>query len=321
MSDTGLAPFAKQIALNPPLNVWKAHTAGIEEMRPLHDALAGALDDLDSGVPQNMSVLYQKKAGTICDVTAYSMMVIGAGLERIKALRGNQSHQPTRFGDRIRRYKDSDGATVGFELGKWADVKAPGILQFKFDATGGMHTFAVERLLSGGLIRFRVYQSYEGLYRLSDFLGLTEGDDYLRMMARLQIVSQQWQDVYGPFEKEQTKPFRIKKKADILASIDREANHRIAILNRTRDAIGRFQELTREDLFLKVFTPLRNLLDGGLTGAGYQTLAGHASEGRVFCKTLLVAYCYEIDPQTFQANFQTLTAGENMLPGWLDPTT
>ena len=139
-----------------------------------------------------MSELYRKKAGTICDVTAYSMMVIGAGLKRVKALRGKVNYWGTKDGDRVRRYKSSDGTKIGWELSNWTKVKAPGILQFKFDATGGMHTFAVERVVLSEEIRFRVYQSYEGLYRLSDFLGLTDGGDYLRTMCKMQMIGSQW---------------------------------------------------------------------------------------------------------------------------------
>ncbi|MEL7450972.1 MAG: hypothetical protein AAFN78_17290 [Pseudomonadota bacterium] len=323
MSDTGLAPFAKMIARNPPLNVWKTHTDGVPDYAALNAVLSAALEDLaaNPGNPQTMSELYEKKAGTICDVTAYSMMVIGAGLERVKALRGRVSRWGTKDGDRVRRYKQSDGSTVGAELLQWTKVKAPGVLQFKFDATGGTHTFAVERLILGEEIRFRIYQSYEGLYRLSDFLGLTEGGDYLRTMCKMQIIGSQWPEkIYGSFTAEQTNPNRAKKKENILKTIDRQVAQRVALLNGTRNSIGAFKELNREDLFLNVITPLRSMLDGGVTGAEYETLAGHGADGRVFCNTLLVAYSSEIDPQRYEANYQALLACEGMLAGWLDPT-
>ncbi|MDV6031028.1 MAG: hypothetical protein F9B45_13180 [Phycisphaera sp. RhM] len=94
----------------------------------------------------------------------------------------------------------------------------------------------------------------------------------------------------------------------------------MAIIGRTRDQIGRGRALTREELFLEVITPLRNMLDTGITGVDYTKLAGHASDGRVFCNTLLVAFCDEIDPSQFEANYQTLVACEGMLGGWLDPS-
>jgi hypothetical protein len=126
--------------------------------------------------------------GTICDLTAYSVVACGVGVTRVERLKDQaagppQGRKPSRvlavtaeplrakfLDDRLYLFGVNQPSHAGefkTAIEAWAASRKPGVAQFKFSA-GGWHTFAVLKLEEGA--GFILYQSYEGCYRLCDFL-------------------------------------------------------------------------------------------------------------------------------------------------------
>jgi hypothetical protein len=118
------------------------------------------------------------KAATVCDFAAYLAAATGAGHTRYDALRKKMfgaSCKPRTvlstgrdWGQTFARNDDNDFDRV---MERWATDGRSGVLQIKV-YTGDSHTFSVERFRVGSQLYFRLFQAYQNVYSLGNFLGL-----------------------------------------------------------------------------------------------------------------------------------------------------
>ena len=139
---------------------------------------------------------------TVCDLTASSIVGCAVGFDRYEELKrassavdnmgfpvlkdgvtgdGSQAYifQPGSSQEQ-QRYRDA--------LKEWMDADGAGAAQFKFGATSGWHTFMVCKVQGGSTGNFVVYQSYQGTYRLSDFLG-EANDTYVEVGKKTKALA------------------------------------------------------------------------------------------------------------------------------------
>ncbi|MEL6876160.1 MAG: hypothetical protein AAGM33_11860, partial [Pseudomonadota bacterium] len=305
-SYTGLYSYAKRIARTPPVNVhisklgYKPTRSSTELLDALSTAEAmpeGQERDAeveratnaiysDENAPLGMARRHLKStkaesatinwSGTICDMTAYSIMCIGAGVARIERLNSNDPAAP---GDRL--VEVADGPSCSDHLNDWMNVKAPGVIQLKFDANG-MHTFAVEKICAreGGSLSFRIYQSYQGKYRLSDFLGLSSRSDLV---------------------------------------VDNNIGQQNA-LTQAANKFGNGKRLS-EDEFSAEFAPVLVGMVGDGTGSLGELIGVASVAGSPVARTadkILLAMCDRIDPTKFQANYEGLISGVGVHGGFVE---
>ena len=106
---------------------------------------------------------------TICDLVAYSIMAAAVSPESMHEVDRGTSQE-------VQSYRLGDHEAFGRWIEDWTseDQTQSAIVQFKFNAApGGRHTLVLERIARPDASPlFRVFQAYEGLYRLVDFLGL-----------------------------------------------------------------------------------------------------------------------------------------------------
>ncbi|MGD1925657.1 MAG: hypothetical protein ACFB03_15940 [Paracoccaceae bacterium] len=312
-SHTGLYTYALRIARTPPVNV---HITKVGYKPTRHTtALLDALDvaeameegpERDSAVASAFEAIYADEhaplglarrtlkstrnqpttinwSGSICDMAAYAVLCIGAGVARIERLNGNDPAEP---GDRL--VEVSDSAACSDRIDEWIAVNAPGVMQVKFDANG-MHTFAIEKVCGreGGRLGFRIYQSYQGKYRLSDFLGLSNCRDLV-----------EGSNLYGN-----------KQKTASWAAVTEAAN-----------TFGNGKRLSQEEFVSEVKPILCGMVGDGVDNLG--SLIGVASEpgspvARSADKILLVI-CDRIDPTRFNANYEGFISGVGVSGGFVD---
>ncbi len=286
----GLLPYARRIAKSPPVGVWRTKMDV-----PVTPGLAIELEKeiLDEVTEKYQSDWQLKKlaenliepsdghikfAGTICDLTAYSMMVVAAGVDRIKNL---NLDAPIVEGDHAERCKSPEECQSAFN--NWAGIEDFGIVQIKFKPGTGAHTFVIERVwLNHGEPMFRVYQSYQGSYRLSDFLGMSDSSE----IHPNEIGSQ------------------ITKRHNALQNM--------------RGKVGCGQLLSRPKLDEFVILPMSKSLGNGMSEAEYKNLTGGHTLQRQTCDTVLLLFCDHVDPELFSANYESLRSCEDMSPRWVE---
>jgi hypothetical protein len=133
----------------------------------------------------------QRFARTICDLTAYALLACAVGVRRVEALKGHSGRLDMNVfpivvdgggegGDKayvFKRTVRADAARFAGIMQEWLGSASAGAAQFKFTSNAGWHTFMVHKLDGAPHTRLCMYQSYQGTYRLSDFLG-TNGDAF-----------------------------------------------------------------------------------------------------------------------------------------------
>lgn len=287
---SGLREYARLLALTPPLNVWATKYPG---------ATQGATLD---------------QAGTICDLTAYSLMVVAAGSERIEGLVRNQ---PKDRGDSVQRFRSGESANFFNTLGQWAALGGDGVVQFKFAPDSGAHTFMAERR-GGSTKTFHVFQSYQGTYRLRDFLGVGERDTFFESTARA-LLAEKFNNV-SPILFDATKRPDNAKVAGrwdrVQAQIPIDAKKAEDDLDRARQSIGLAVSLSSDDFLNRVVRPLSLMLGAGLAAEGYVALTGHKVSSPQTCPTLLAVLCNEVDPAGYAQNYHSLANAGNS--GWIE---
>jgi hypothetical protein len=221
----------------------------------------GVLGPADLNVNSADEISY---AGTICDLTAYAVVACAVGVKRIEALKdaaagrsqgrtasrtiaydGNRTLCATAGGDELHLFRGQQDANA-FETAvqKWMNNTKAGAAQLKF-AAGDWHTFAVIRLPQKG--GFRIYQSYQGMYRLCEFLETA---------------------TYGGANRVQYEPPLAQNQRVNLNAI-------LAQVRDTADAYGKHRTLTATTFQDSVVNGFKLGLRGAMPQADYNRLAGH----------------------------------------------
>lgn len=305
---TGLMPYVRRFARTPAVTTFKAKVGA---------------DNIDQLIKQFGYEKTQNYANSICDLAAYTVMRIAIGSTRMKELESIEGNGETRDGrGRIGRY--TDAAAFREHMDAWMERPGPGVVQFKFDANSGVHTFAAERMWpTEGAASFQVYQAYQGGYRLSDFLGLTDARPFLGFMLLIpymgdydaELGEEKSHDLdYGP------PPASANEATQ--ASWKRYNDKIVGELTRQLGCIAETGNDLREPLSAisfreKVVAPLASMRDGGASSGAYQSLTGHQTKNSQPCGTLLTLSSdfHYID---MEFNFRSLSQADDVESGFVE---
>ncbi len=281
-----LLTAGKYLAGNPPADLWKIAAQDVYNMW-----LAKGKD------------LFLARCGTLCDLTAMSMMMVAAGVKRVEAMKAaiNDNREfDSGNGDRAKIYRKVNGAGQAFWdlMIAWAKLPGNGAVQFKFDPRSGAHTFMIERFYLDKIDspRFRIYQSYEGCYRLYDFL-VGDKDDELQRF--LDTVGQQSVEAAVSGDNEKTQA--VLKKS-LTSKSKRDVTEIVKVLPETRKKIGGGAALTILSLVQYVIDPLSEMVVEGAEAPAYTLLTGHRVTNPQGPTYLAVLMC-----DTIQADNGTLS--------------
>ncbi len=301
-----LLPYAQMLAANPPTEVyreimkWEAQTRGIQN----YDAWQ---DWLDAGYTEQAATYF---VGAICDLTAMSMMTVAAGVDRIEAmkasLRALQANQSgTVIGDdntpdRVYFYRQANQADA-FEtlLTNWCARNGNSVIQLKFLARVDWHTFCIERIHEANQDpQFLIYQSYQNVYRLQDFLGLGSQADQTAHMQR----------VWATLDNGDKGVYQRNEQTFINTNLTRISN--------AANAIGCGNKLDTATLRQRVITPLKSMLAGELANATYIRMTGSPLRSNAYTNFIAVLMCDTVAPNTFNQNYADLrkATGLTMYP-------
>jgi hypothetical protein len=310
MRFNGLLPLAKKLASAP---LESAKTFKVYEQ--LYRLKANEL-------PQEQRL---DQANTICDLNACVVMMIAAGITRIEAMKAavstGQAYESAAAGGRDRAWCFRRNAGAQFEQAMidWCQLPGNGVVQFKFFPVKGVHTFAVERVpltdvrdqnsKGTNLPRFRVYQAYESVYRLSDFLR-TAGDENNYLKLNLDSYFEMIKPLKGrKFQYKSTKlQAQEKRQSDIARGVK-------SFDEVTRN-LGGGRALIWSEFEQYVLTPLKEMLNGELPSADYSALTGVPENPHyrsMSINKLLVLMCDRVDPGEFAKNYEALPS-QNVSP-------
>jgi hypothetical protein len=338
MSYEGLLGYARQLAGEAPqprmLDLWKTQGEANKEAFPF-------LPSVDFGelFKKFSEEMVSNQACTICDLNAYLMMVTAAGYTRVEAMKAAiKARKPSRPSDagpdRAYLFDKKSAEDFGKAVVAWSQLEGNGVMQLKFNpGAPGAHTFVVERVppkvLNADVTKnkplFRVYQAYEGTYRLADFLGVdivrngkaaTKTDEFLKdtLKTRFGAADELLKiDSKSKFVRDKT----MKR----LKEIDAEAEAGTETFKATAKLIGRGNDLAWEELLLYVFIPLEHLLAGSLSQLAYQDLTGvpkkpvyrepHSTDW------MIALICDTVSPNDFQGNFGRLVTDKGKIKGYV----
>src|SRR5579871_2781735 len=278
-----LKEHATMFANAPPTDLWSSLSPTWESIKAL-----------DGG-------LYQ--AGTICDLAALTMMLVAGGSERLVDLYGkvatNEKFADDATGDHWHYCKSTDEDLNRFAtiMKQWAAREDDGAVQLKFCASGDWHTFMIERLKVDDVgTRFRVYQGYEGYYRLRDFLGLAaDTSEYKKILEATAVKGIPILET----AKQSTKSAKLKEREDwVKNSLD--------CFNDCVGRIGKFTELTKENLLAYIVVPFETALKGQIESKDYAKVTAHLNFGErpkkvKFSEILMLMFDTTV-PGEFEAN-------------------
>jgi hypothetical protein len=300
-----LIPVAEYLAEHPPWDIYDAVTEWYAT-----DLENRGLDGSDfhkAWEKQNKAVgpdaaLYS--VGASCDMTAMCVLMLAAGVKRIEAMKkgireaiaGNKKGElfkDANSGDHAHYFTREKADVTAFTklLEAWCNLKGSGVIQFKF-STGDAHTFALERVQEKDKAPvFFVYQAYQNLYRLADFLGVGNVDV---QKAHNEAV---WD-------------YTNKKKKVTPASIQLKNAFVTGCLNRIRttvEQVGGKQGFDLVQIEAKVLKRLTTMLAGALNTPEYAQLTGCGStEDSVSAQYMAVLVCDQVSPDSFKDNYEDL---------------
>jgi hypothetical protein len=301
---TTLVPFAQLLAMKPPVEVLKHIMDWYADETGYKAAATFWKDMVDKYTEEEATY----SAGATCDLAAMCMMVVAAGVKRVEAmkdqLRKVKKDKPKglvfedkKYGDRVYFYKSQDDAD-NFEklLTEWGKLQGSGVVQFKFKVKGDWHTFALERAQEKkDEPKFYVYQAYQNVYRLADFLG--EGSTAAQE-KHMKVV---WKELSAG-DKKAHKDDEEGFIKDNLERIDQTVRH-----------LGCKTALDMATLKAYVIDPLSTLLKGGLRGKDYVLMtASHAKDRFLSTDFMAVLMCDTVSPDQFKQNYEDLRATQGL---------
>ncbi len=314
----GLMRYVKTLALNPPIEIWKSKAP--------ENVIQDSIDAFGY-------INIWEQAGSICDLVSYIVMRIALGADRMERLEKLQGSNDLADGaGSVRRFTDSNAFSQ--YMNTWVESDSPGVVQFKFAANDDVHTFAAERYTSDGAKKFQVYQGYQGGYRLSDFLGITDPKAFLLPRIMNEKVHQHynkplWRDnatksmTQHDFEFNKECPEKgtskdaekVRKQwAKTQQEVFKELNDQVAAVKQTSNHLR--EEMGADAFKSDVISPLSSMVQGGATGAAYQRLSGHKASDTVTCGRILVV-TGNYDDSKIEANFRSLLSRDNISRGFI----
>lgn len=170
MAYNSLLDAAKELAKNP-------STTLFSYLRSFNGTAELTADEL-------LETQWINQAGTICDLNAYLLMCMATSVTRVEAMKAGCKVIMDQFKDGSWKSADTNDSAWVFSqkqakdfrtlISNWAKLDGYGVLQLKFTPDRSPHTLVVERfptkIYNNDVKRFRVYQGYEGVYRLSDHM-------------------------------------------------------------------------------------------------------------------------------------------------------
>jgi hypothetical protein len=169
-----LLEAARDLAASPPLGFWFS----------ICDAgLAKPVDRQQIIRANGGLAALSDQAGTVCDLNAYALLCAAVGVAAVEELKTNSytvEGPSPRLVDGAKTehgHAHVFGPNQGQELTKtfraWSRGHNGGICQIKVISDAGAHTFVFHR---SGADAMRLFQAYEGGYRLADFLSLVKSN-------------------------------------------------------------------------------------------------------------------------------------------------
>lgn len=334
---TDLIPYAETLAAKPPIDVYKAlmkiiSDAQLKALGPRpSDNFPKLQDEYDlekknrEALANNWELMLKSgedfalfKVTSICDFVAMCMMMIAAGSARIEALKAKLRNQKgsgvfdTNFpDDHACLFKRGEVKKFLDTMKKWCGLEGNGIVQFKFPANVDLHTFAVERTPGlDGKPRFIVYQGYQSVYTLSNFLGKTD----VKKDSGLAKVHQAIWDGMDELEKKsnlyknQFSNYWEKKVVPQLENIEG-----------AKSIVGDEQRLSYDVLEFMILKPLAEMLRAQVARGDYIAITGSNSTSQTFrTNYMIVLMCDQVSPSKFEANCQALYACPGDLTEYAD---
>lgn len=331
----GLLTYAKRIALSPATTAWNTIQTDIYQKNVQHHTEEVAAK---RGVaePRVAVAEMQDIAGTICDLTAYSMMVIAGGIARYNALKRLAAEGGIgavgQTGDRVERFKPGADVACLTSLLSWAFQPHHGALQIKYaNQDGDWHTFVIERFVAedGGLPRYRLYQSYQQTYTLATFLALTGAEPFLQRYPDFDNKNAYYYAVkpakkFGLELSHHHPPSRtaqlnegveyedvLEYWYELTAKRQMTLATQISAVQRAVSTVGEGKVLSQATLANRVLTPLARLLGGGLDAGSYSSITGSAVTKRFQASAIMIIRMDKTVPTQFQSNSHNLNAGEH----------
>jgi hypothetical protein len=314
-----LMPFAEVLAKEPPVVIYK------RMQRLLADEVARVEKEDATYIAEvfesNVKELGLKTAtyivGAICDLTAMCMMMVAAGVPRIEKMKAAltktahdnraavKNQQPVKtglvwedkdLGDHAYLYDKNSSDKFEKVLQDWCILKGNGVVQFKFDAEGDWHTFTVERVQDKDTPPvFLVYQSYQNIYRLLDFLGMGDQSDQAAHNSAAFPVPSTWKN-------------NKKKQNDIAKGRQEFADKALKRIESTAGLIGRKQALSLKTFESRVLQPLTAMVAGQISNSDYVLLTASATDKAQvgITHSMGVMMCDTVLPEKFEGNLTDL---------------
>jgi len=300
-----LLPYAEKLAKQPPVDVYKALNGWYEKYLKARFKQDFGVDKVwDTNVEKDGLAAATYAVGAICDLTAMSMMMVAAGVSRVEkmknALRTTEERnedanrkvrgrvfEDANLGDRAYIYDSNGTNTVKGLLDTWCNLKGNGVVQLKFNPGGDWHTLAIERVQEKEQDpSFIVYQSYQNVYRLLDFMGLGDAKDQATHQAK----------AWKPDGKNEDDDQGQLKQAFIERMVER--------IGQTADNIGKKQLLTLGNLKLRVLNPICSMLAGPISNEDYVLLTASTTQAKQVSASLLgLMVCDTVKASEYSKNY------------------
>ncbi|MFL5345015.1 MAG: hypothetical protein ACJ8AT_09480 [Hyalangium sp.] len=297
-----LLPCANDLAKNPPVDIYQV----------LMNWWAKDLGKDNPGVEKNWANQCKleggEKAATFsveatCDMAAMCIVMAAAGVTRIEAMKGairaavkkeikNQVFADNATGDQVYLFKEKKNAKEFAKLfERWCGLEGNGVVQLKFKAKYDWHTFAVERVWDKDKDKiplFLVYQAYQNVYRLTDFLGWGNNKEQADHLALV------WKYMK---EKDQSE----------FKGMDGFIEPILERTVATAKTIGSGKPLDVVSLTKYVLDPLTNMLAGGVSNKDYVLMtASGATDNTLSTDTMAVLMCDHVSPGEYKKNYLAL---------------
>jgi hypothetical protein len=295
-----LLPFAVELANAPPVKVYQ-HVQEVFAKIYQYPAAATVYKDNYDKYGKDAATY---SVGAVCDLTAMSMLIVAAGVKRVEAMKAaaQKAFEDNKYGllfdeegqhgrDHVHRYVKEDQEAFEDLMEVWSKLEGSGAVQLKFGKD--MHTFAIERVPAEADAnikdpRFRVYQSYQNVYRLLDFL--VGEEESKAQAAHLKIV------------------YAENKKANpnlkiTLQDFVTDGQKRI---ENTASLLGKGQLLTWVNLSRYVIEPLTAMLAGKIRNQEYVSLSASPETKDVDTDIMGVLMCDQVSSASFEQNYDEL---------------
>ncbi|MCP4130772.1 MAG: hypothetical protein GY754_07305 [bacterium] len=234
-------------------------------------------------------------AATICDLNVYLLMLCAVGEKELHSVM-----KPTQHASEIKAFEGKDGTSAAhyYTPGKqnaeklkkmfeeWAKDEKPAVAQIKFKLTGDAHTFLIEKFEGEEKeekVKFRVYQAYQGTYRLQDFLGFGDEESLSALLWGINKCDE-CINCLIPARKIGGKDRKPKKrlKGKRTKIQEKKIAGQLKKIKQPMELIGKGKTFKTNEIIEKLISVLYNGLDKGITPDEYAKTFGSTSTGGKF---------------------------------------